>query len=59
MPQTIHLKEREKLAHSPTLNTILMVEEVLKKGNLMTLAQLNLKKLHFIIKIVLVRSSVT
>ena len=43
MPQTIPLKEREKLAHSPTLNTILMVEEVLKKGNLMTLAQLKMK----------------
>ena len=43
MPQTILLKEREKLAHSPTLNTILMVEEVLKKGNLMTLAQLKMK----------------
>ena len=43
MPQTIHIKEREKLSHSPTLNTILMVEEVLKKGDLMTLAELKMK----------------
>lgn len=40
MPQTIQVKEREKLAHSPTLNTILMVEETLKNGDLMTLAEL-------------------
>ena len=43
MPQTIHLKEREKLTHSPTLNTILMVEEVLKKNDLITLAELKIK----------------
>ena len=43
MPQTIHSKEREKLSHSPTLNTILMVEETLKKGDLMTLAELKTK----------------
>lgn len=43
MPQTIHLKERERLSHSPTLNTILMVEETLKNGDLMTLAELKLK----------------
>ncbi|MBI2655328.1 hypothetical protein HYX06_02795 [Candidatus Woesearchaeota archaeon] len=43
MPQTIHIKEREKLAHSPTLNTILMVEEVLKNGDLMTLSELKMK----------------
>jgi len=43
MPQTIHVKEREKLAHSPTLNTILMVEETLKNGDLMTLAELKMK----------------
>ena len=43
MPQTIHIKEREKITHSPTLNTILMVEEVLKNGDLMTLAELKMK----------------
>ena len=43
MPQTIHMKEREKLTHSPTLNTILMVEEVLKKNDLITLAELKTK----------------
>ncbi|MBI2558200.1 hypothetical protein HYW20_02670 [Candidatus Woesearchaeota archaeon] len=43
MPQTIHIKEREKLTHSPTLNTILMVEDVLKNGDLMTLAELKNK----------------
>ena len=43
MPQTIHFKEREKLTHSPTLNTILMVEDVLKNGDLMTLAKLKNK----------------
>ena len=40
MPQTIQLKERERLAHSPTLNTILMVEDILKSGELMTLADI-------------------
>ena len=39
----MHSKEREKLSHSPTLNTILMVEETLKKGDLMTLAELKTK----------------
>ncbi|MBI2546526.1 hypothetical protein HYV81_05070 [Candidatus Woesearchaeota archaeon] len=35
------MKERERLLHSPTLNTILMVEETLKnKGELMTVAEL-------------------
>lgn len=43
MPQTLQIKEREKLAHSPTLNTILMVEEILKNGDLMTLAELKKK----------------
>ena len=43
MPQTIQLKKREKLAHSPTLNTILMVEETLKNGYLITLAELKKK----------------
>ena len=41
MPQTIQVKEREKLAHSPTLNTIFMVEKTLKdKGELITVAEL-------------------
>ncbi len=41
MPSTIQLKKRETLSHSPTLNTILMVEETLKKsGELMTIAEL-------------------
>ncbi len=43
MPQTIHIKEKEKLTHSPTLNTIFMVEETLRGGNLMTLAELKRK----------------
>ena len=43
MPQTIQIKEREKLAHSPTLNTILMVEETLRDRDLMTLAELKRK----------------
>jgi len=43
MPQTIEIKKREKLAHSPTLNTILMVEEILKNGDLMTVAELKKK----------------
>jgi len=34
---------REKLVHSPTLNTILMVEETLKDGDLMTIAELKNK----------------
>ena len=40
MPQTIQIKEKKKLVHSPTLSTILMVELVLKKGDLLTLAEL-------------------
>ena len=43
MPQTIHVKEREKLTHSPTLNTVLMVEGILKNGDLMTVAELKKK----------------
>lgn len=38
MPQTIH--EGEKIKHSPTLNTVLMVEETLKEGELITIAEL-------------------
>ena len=33
-------RQREKLLHSPNLSTILMVEGILKKGELITLAQL-------------------
>src|SRR3989344_7655454 len=33
-------RQRNRLLHSPNLNTIIMVEEVLKKGELITLAQL-------------------
>ena len=33
-------KQRKRLLHSPNLNTILMVEDVLKKGELITPAQL-------------------
>jgi len=33
----------EKVEHSPTLNTVLMVEEILKSGELMTLAELKRK----------------
>jgi|SRR3989338_2017619 len=44
MPQTIQIRKRERLAHSPTLNTILMVEETLKKSEeLLTLADLKNK----------------
>ena len=44
MPQTSQIKEKEKLAHSPTLNTILMVEKTLRdSGELMTLAELKKK----------------
>lgn len=41
MSQTIQVTERKNLKHSPTLNTVLMVEETLKKsGKLLTLAEL-------------------
>ena len=40
MPQTLQLRKREEFIHSPTLNTVLMVEETLKDGGLMTLAEL-------------------
>lgn len=43
MPQTM-LKKKENMAHSPTLNTIFMVENTLKnKGELLTLAELKRK----------------
>jgi len=43
MPPLLQVKEKEKFTHSPTLNTILMVENVLKSGGLMTLAELKMK----------------
>lgn len=43
MAQAVVVKERERLAHSPNLNTILMVEGTLKNGELMTLADLKRK----------------
>ena len=32
--------KKDKIKHSPTLNTVLMVEDVLKEGELMTVAEL-------------------
>ncbi len=44
MAQSIQIRKREKLAHSPTLNTILMVEDALRKSSeLMTMAELKRK----------------
>jgi hypothetical protein len=43
MAQTIQITKREKLVHSPTLNTILMVEETLKKSDLIKLAELKIR----------------
>jgi len=41
MIQTTQMLEKEKLRHSPNLNTVLMVEDILKgSGELMTLAEL-------------------
>ena len=44
MAQTMQILEKEKLSHSPTLNTVLMVEDTLKKsGELLTVAELKRK----------------
>ena len=43
MAHAIQVSERERLAHSPTLNTVLMVEDSLKGGDLLTLAELKKK----------------
>lgn len=43
MPHAIQVMKRENLLHSPTLNTVLMVEETLKSGELFTLAELKRK----------------
>ncbi|MBI4449095.1 hypothetical protein HY641_03655 [Candidatus Woesearchaeota archaeon] len=42
MPQTLQLEQpEEKVEHSPTLNTVLMVEDVLKEaGQVITIAEL-------------------
>lgn len=41
MAKTIQVTDGEKFAHSPTLNTVFMVEETLKNsGELLTLAEL-------------------
>ncbi len=41
MTQTLQTRDKEKPQHSPTLNTILMVEAVLKEaGELITIAEL-------------------
>lgn len=41
MAQTTQMLDREKLGHSPNLNTVLMVEDILKEaGEILTLAEL-------------------
>jgi len=41
MPQIIEYKEKEKMRHSPNLNTVIMVEKTLKEANeLITIAEL-------------------
>lgn len=41
MVRTIQIAESEKFVHSPTLNTVIMVEETLKNaGELVTIAEL-------------------
>ncbi|MFH1210182.1 MAG: hypothetical protein V1663_05335 [archaeon] len=44
MPKLIQVTERERLKHSPNLNTVIMVEETLRNnGELLTLAELKRK----------------
>lgn len=43
MTGTVHIREKRKFAHSPNLNTILMVEDVLRDGELIALAELKRK----------------
>ncbi len=43
MAHAIQVSEKERLTHSPTLNTVLMVEDTLKRGDLLTLAELKKK----------------
>jgi hypothetical protein len=41
MPRTIQVSKKKEFTHSPTLNTVLMVEDLLReKRDLMTLAEL-------------------
>ncbi|MBI2148336.1 hypothetical protein HYU23_01540 [Candidatus Woesearchaeota archaeon] len=41
MSKAIQIQSKEKLVHSPTLNTVLMIEEVLKNiGEVITIAEL-------------------
>ena len=41
MSQTMQMDGKEKVAHSPTLNTVMMVEDVLKDaGEIISLAEL-------------------
>lgn len=44
MAQTVQIQKKEKLVHSPTLNTVLMVEDILKNTkSLITVAELKRK----------------
>ena len=44
MKQITKVKHKQKIIHSPTLNTVLMVEDTLKEsGELMTIAELKRK----------------
>ncbi len=41
MSQTVQLVKKERITHSPTLNTILMIEDILKNsGELLTIADI-------------------
>jgi len=41
MTQTMQVKRKESISHSPNLNTVLMVEEILKEANeIITIAEL-------------------
>ena len=41
MTQTMQVKRKESISHSPNLNTVLMVEEILKEANeIITVAEL-------------------
>ena len=44
MKQTLKVKHKQKIIHSPTLNTVFMVEDTLKEsGELLTIAELKRK----------------
>ncbi|MFH1064073.1 MAG: hypothetical protein V1729_03265 [Candidatus Woesearchaeota archaeon] len=40
MAESIQMMEKEKIGHSPNLSTVIMVEETLNCGELMSLAEL-------------------